>query len=124
VIGSDGRLRRAGAGVADDRAMPQRRGLGGLEVDRCKTWVSLSLDAICWPRDSPIWKLGAALKCRSCRKGRYAAPFHDQADRNAGSHTLQMPLDEEVGCASRTRVRARSKITVAAQSAQNSRTFA
>jgi hypothetical protein len=24
----------------------------------------------------PIWKLEAALKCRSCRKGRYAPPVH------------------------------------------------
>jgi hypothetical protein len=28
------------------------------------------------PRDTPIWKLDAALKCRSCRKDRYAAPVH------------------------------------------------
>ena len=27
-------------------------------------------------RDTPIWKLEAALKCRSCRKGRYAPPVH------------------------------------------------
>jgi len=27
-------------------------------------------------RDTPIWKLEAALKCRSCRKGRYAPPAH------------------------------------------------
>jgi hypothetical protein len=25
---------------------------------------------------TPIWKLEAALKCRSCRKGRYAPPVH------------------------------------------------
>jgi hypothetical protein len=25
-------------------------------------------------RDTPIWKLEAALKCRSCKKGRYAPP--------------------------------------------------
>ena len=24
----------------------------------------------------PIWKLEAALKCRSCKKGRYAPPVH------------------------------------------------
>ena len=34
------------------------------------------LDAIRRPRDTPIWKLEAALKCRSCRKGRYAPPVH------------------------------------------------
>ena len=33
------------------------------------------LDAIRRPRDTPIWKLEAALKCRSCRKGRYS-PAH------------------------------------------------
>jgi hypothetical protein len=53
-------------------------GLGWLEVEcnRCKTRASLPLDAIRRPRDTPIWKLEAALKCRSCRKGRYAQPVH------------------------------------------------
>src|SRR5713101_4738909 len=47
-------------------------GLGWLEVEcnRCKT-----LDAIQRPRDTPIW-IEAALKCRSCKKGRYAPPVH------------------------------------------------
>jgi hypothetical protein len=26
--------------------------------------------------NAPIWKLEAALKCRSCKKGRYAPPVH------------------------------------------------
>jgi hypothetical protein len=53
-------------------------GLGWLEVEcnRCKTRASLPLDAIRRPRDTPIWKLEAALKCRSCKKGRYAPPAH------------------------------------------------
>jgi hypothetical protein len=53
-------------------------GLGWLEVEcnRCKSRASLPLDAIRRPRDTPIWKLEAALKCRSCRKGRYAPPVH------------------------------------------------
>src|SRR6202011_1747702 len=53
-------------------------GLGWLEVEcnRCKTRASLPLEAIRRPRDTPIWKLEAALKCRSCRKGRYAPPVH------------------------------------------------
>ena len=39
------------------------------------------------PRDTPIWKLEAALRCRSWRKGRYAPPVHiDQADTGAGDH--------------------------------------
>jgi hypothetical protein len=51
-------------------------GLSWLEVEcnRCKTRASLPLDAIRRPRNTPIWKLEASLKCRSCRKGRYAPP--------------------------------------------------
>src|ERR1700694_611886 len=49
--------------------------LGG-ECNRRKTRASLPLDAIRRPRDTPIWKLEAALKCRSCKKGRYAPPVH------------------------------------------------
>jgi hypothetical protein len=73
----DGRLWRAGEAVANNRAMHQRP-LGWLEVEcnRCKTRVSLPLDAIRRPRDTPLWKLEASLKCRSCRKGRYAPPVH------------------------------------------------
>ena len=53
-------------------------GLGWLEVEcnRCKTRASLPLDAIRRPRETPLWKLEASLKCRSCRKGRYAPPVH------------------------------------------------
>jgi hypothetical protein len=53
-------------------------GYGWLEVEcnRCMTRASLPLDAIRRPRDTPIWKLEASLKCRSCRKGRYAPPVH------------------------------------------------
>jgi len=51
-------------------------GLGWLEVEcnRCRTRASLPLDAIRRPRSTPIWKLEASLKCRSCRKGRHAPP--------------------------------------------------
>src|ERR1700753_759496 len=53
-------------------------GYGWLEVEcnRCKTRASLPLNAIRRPCDTPIWKLEAALKCRSCRKGCYAPPVH------------------------------------------------
>jgi hypothetical protein len=43
---------------------------------RCQTRASLPLDAIRRPRDTPIWKLEAALKCRSCKNGRNAPPVH------------------------------------------------
>ncbi len=53
-------------------------GLGWLEVEcnRCKTRASLPLDAIRRPRETPLWKLEASLKCRPCRNGRYAPPVH------------------------------------------------
>jgi hypothetical protein len=53
-------------------------GYGWLEVKchRCDTKASIPLDAIRRPRDTPIWKLEASLKCRSCRKGRYSPPVH------------------------------------------------
>ena len=53
-------------------------GLAWLEVEcnRCKTRASLPLDAMRRTRETPIWKLEAALKCRSCRKGRNAPPVH------------------------------------------------
>ena len=72
-----GGVRRAGATITDDRAC-LNGGLGWLEVEcrRCKTRASLPLDAIRRLRDTPIWKLEASLKCRSCRKGPYAPPVH------------------------------------------------
>ena len=47
-----------------------------VECKRCKTRASLPLADIRRPRDTPIWKLEASLKCRSCKKGRYAPPVH------------------------------------------------
>src|SRR6266403_414334 len=41
---------------------------------RCETEASIPLDCVRRPRDTPIWKLEASLKCRSCRKDRYAPP--------------------------------------------------
>src|ERR1700692_4032162 len=51
-------------------------GYGWLEVKcrRCETRVSIPLDAVRRPRNTPIWKLEAALKCRSCRTPRYSPP--------------------------------------------------
>jgi hypothetical protein len=53
-------------------------GLGRLEFEynRCKTRASLPLADIRRPLDTPIRKLEAALKCRSCKKGRYVPPVH------------------------------------------------
>jgi hypothetical protein len=45
------------------------------EADRAEAYAwSVQMEGR--PRDTPIWKLEAALKCRSCRKGRYAPPVH------------------------------------------------
>jgi hypothetical protein len=38
--------------------------------------ASLPLADIRRPRDTPIWKIEAALKCRACKKGRSAPPVH------------------------------------------------
>jgi hypothetical protein len=53
-------------------------GYGWLEVKchSCSTSASIPLDAVRRPRDTPIWKLEAALKFRSCKKGRYAPLVH------------------------------------------------
>jgi len=53
-------------------------GYGWLEVEchRCKSRASIPLDAIRRPRQTPVWKLEAALKCRSCKQGRYAPRVH------------------------------------------------
>jgi hypothetical protein len=47
-----------------------------VECNRCKTRASVPLSAIRRPRETPIWKLEASFKCRSCRKGRYAPLVH------------------------------------------------
>jgi hypothetical protein len=77
MVDPDGGLRRPGTAVAD-YGQCLNGGYGWLEVEcrRCKTRASLPLDAIRRPRDTPIWKLEASLKCRSCRKGPYAPPVH------------------------------------------------
>ncbi|MGX7742325.1 hypothetical protein [Rhodopseudomonas parapalustris] len=51
-------------------------GMGWLEVKclRCETRASLPLDAIRRPRDTPIWKLEASLRCRACSTRRYRPP--------------------------------------------------
>jgi len=63
-----------------------------VEWNRCKTRASLPLAEIRRPRgDTPIWKPEAALKCRSCRKGRYAPPVHlIKLDRDARDHALRL----------------------------------
>jgi hypothetical protein len=42
-------------------------GYGWMEIEcnRCKTRVSIPLDAIRRPRDTPIWKLEGSFRCRS-----------------------------------------------------------
>ena len=57
---------------------------------RCETRATNPLDAIRRPCNTPIWKLEAALKCRSARKGDSSTRAHDQADDGAGDHTLRV----------------------------------
>jgi hypothetical protein len=53
-------------------------GYGWLQVKchRCETEASIPLEHVRRPRDTPIWKLEAALKCRSCRTPRYSPRVH------------------------------------------------
>jgi hypothetical protein len=75
LVAPDGRFWRTGA-ASPTTGQCLNGGLGWLEVEcvSCKTRASLPLDAIRRPRDTPLWKLEASLKCRSCRKGRHAPP--------------------------------------------------
>jgi Fe-S-cluster-containing hydrogenase component 2 len=77
-------------------------GYGWLEVEchRCKTRASIPLDAIRRQRNTPIWKLEAALKCRSCKKGRYAPPVHMiklTQEREIASYIWVHPDDDRQG---------------------------
>jgi hypothetical protein len=78
MVDPDGGLWRTRAAITNHRSVCLNGGYGWLEVEchRCKTRASIPLDAIRRPRQTPIWKLEAALKCRSCKKGRYAPPVH------------------------------------------------
>jgi hypothetical protein len=53
-------------------------GYGWLQVKchRCETSASIPLEHVRRPGDTPIWKLEAALKCRSCRTPRHLPPVH------------------------------------------------
>jgi hypothetical protein len=53
-------------------------GYGWLEVKcrRCETSASIPLDAVRRSRDTPIWKLESAFRCRSCGIKRYRPPVH------------------------------------------------
>jgi hypothetical protein len=47
-----------------------------IECNRCKTCVSIPLNAIRRPRDTSIWKLEGPFRCRSCGTRRYKPPVH------------------------------------------------
>jgi hypothetical protein len=53
-------------------------GHGWLEVEchRCKTRASVPLEHVRRSRDTPIWKLESAFRCRSCGTRRYKPPVH------------------------------------------------
>jgi hypothetical protein len=53
-------------------------GYGWLQVKcrRCEAEASIPLEHVRRSRDTPIWKLEAALECRSCRTPRYSPPMN------------------------------------------------
>jgi hypothetical protein len=71
MVAADGRLRRPRAALTNHRPVHQR----WIRL-RCDTKASIPLEHVRRPRDTPIWKLEAALKCRSCLKDRHAPPVH------------------------------------------------
>jgi len=74
-------------------------GYGWLEVEcyRCKTRVSLPPDAIGSSRDTPIWKLETALKCRFCSKGRHASKICKASPRvSPRRHALINPTTRAI----------------------------
>lgn len=82
-----GGLWRARTAVADDRSMPQRRicMAGG----RVRPQQDTREPARRRDRDTPLWKLEASLKCRSCRSTLYpGAHPHAPADQDKADHTL------------------------------------
>jgi hypothetical protein len=74
-------------------------GLSWLEVEcnRCKARASLPLTEIRRPPDTPLWKLEASLKCRTCRNGRHAPPVHmiKLTERREITRYLWVHPDEE-----------------------------
>jgi hypothetical protein len=75
-------------------------GFGWLHVKchRCETEPSIPLKHIRRPRDTPIWKLEAALKCRSCRTPRYSPCVHMvklTQQREIAPHKWVHPDDDE-----------------------------
>jgi hypothetical protein len=75
-------------------------GYGWLEVmcKRCETHASLPLDAIRRPRETPIWKLESALRCRSCGTPRYRPPVHMiklSKERSIAPYVWVHPEDDE-----------------------------
>jgi hypothetical protein len=103
--GSSGRARgRRGSLVDPDEGyggppqpsptIAQYGGYGWLEVKckRCETKASIPLEHVRRPRNTPIWKLEAALECRSCRTPRYSPPVR------MIKLTKQREVDRICGC--------------------------
>jgi len=76
VVGADGSY-GGRATVAHDRAMPERRlRLAGSQMPPLRNPASIPLDAYAGRAIRRSGNLRRALKCRSCKKGRYAPPVH------------------------------------------------
>ena len=70
----------------------------GQQGRRCETEASIPLEHVRRPRDTPIWKLEAALKCRSCRTPRYSPRVHMiklTMQREIASYKWVHPDDDE-----------------------------
>jgi hypothetical protein len=69
----------------------------------CYLWfgadrASIPLEHVRHPRNTPTWKLEAALKCRSCRTPRHSSPVHMiklTQQREIALYALVHPDDDE-----------------------------
>jgi hypothetical protein len=75
-------------------------GYGWLEVmcARCETRASVPLDAVRRPRDTPLWKLETAFRCRSCGTPRYRPPVRMiklSAEKSVARYVWVHPEDDD-----------------------------
>jgi hypothetical protein len=98
LVGADGSF---GGPVQPSPTVAQclNGGYGWLQMKchRCETSASIPLEHVRRPRNTPIWKLEAALKCRSSRPPRLSPPVHmikPTMEREIAPYAWVHPNDE------------------------------
>lgn len=68
-----------------------------VECRRCRHEAQVPLAEVRRKRDTPIWKLEAALRCERCRDRRYAPPVKLVKLNKTGERTAQVGTREDRG---------------------------